>query len=125
MTIARFSTIPFAMGMTVGGTNMATLKGRRKAPAMKVSARVSRRPGLDAFISHASADSHTTKRLVRALAADSLTTWTDYSAMRFGKLLVPEIHEAIRDARLFVLLWSKSASKSRWVKMEILVAFHR
>jgi TIR domain len=78
-----------------------------------------------AFISHASADSQTTKRLVRALAADSLTTWTDYSAMRFGKLLVPEIHQAIRDARLFVLLWSKSASKSRWVKMEILVAFHR
>jgi len=85
----------------------------------------SSRPGLDAFISHASADSRTTKSLVRVLEADSLTTWADYSAMRFGKLLVPEIHNAIRDARLFVLLWSKSARKSRWVAMEILVAFHR
>jgi len=107
------------------GTKMPTLKTQRKAAGKELTARAGSRPGLDAFISHASVDSLITKRLVRALEADALTTWTDYSAMRFGKLLVPEIHKAIRDARLFVLLWSKSARKSRWVTTEILVAFHR
>jgi TIR domain-containing protein len=93
-------------------------------PAKKAAARAIARPTFDAFISHASADALSVKRLVRALEADSLTTWTDYSAVAFGKLLRPELHQAIRNSRVFVLLWSKGARRSRWVMMEIIVAFH-
>jgi hypothetical protein len=103
---------------------MPMLQAAKKTAANNAAARPGKRPAFDAFISHASADSLGVKRLVRALEADSLATWTDYSAMAFGKLLRPELHKAIRDSRVFVLLWSKSARRSRWVMMEIMVAFH-
>jgi hypothetical protein len=103
---------------------MATLNSLKKAAVKKVPARTGKRRAFDAFISHASIDSLNVRRLVRALEADSLTTWTDYSAVAFGKLLRPDLHQAIRDSRVFVLLWSKSARRSRWVMMEIIVAFH-
>jgi hypothetical protein len=37
---------------------------------------------------------------------------------------VSELHKAIEKSRAMVLLWSKSASRSRWVAAEILTAFH-
>ena len=101
---------------------MATRKSLN--PAKKASVRAVARPTFDAFISHASADALSVRRLVRALEADSLTTWTDYSAVAFGKLLRPELHQAIRNSRVFVLLWSEAARESRWVMMEVIVAFH-
>jgi hypothetical protein len=68
-------------------------------PAKKAAARAIARPTFDAFISHASADALGVKRLVRALEADSLTTWTDYSAVAFGKLLRPELQGCTRDRK--------------------------
>jgi len=78
----------------------------------------------DAFFSHASEDSRVAAGLVKYLEANSLTAWIDRSSMRFGSLLRNELHDAIRDSRTLVLVWSKAASKSRWVMAEILVAFH-
>jgi hypothetical protein len=78
----------------------------------------------DAFFSHASEDSRVAARLVKFLETNSLTSWIDRSSMRFGSLLRNELHDAIRDSRTLVLVWSKAASKSRWVMAEILVAFH-
>ena len=78
----------------------------------------------DAFFSHASEDSRVAARLVKFLETNSLTAWIDRSNVRFGSLLRNELHDAIRDSRTLVLVWSKAASKSRWVMAEILVAFH-
>jgi len=81
-------------------------------------------PSFDAFFSHASGDSAIASRLVKSLRAEALTAWIDLSNVRFGSLLRNELHDAIRNSRTLVLLWSKAASKSRWVMAEILVAFH-
>jgi len=78
----------------------------------------------DAFISHASQQTTAAKRLVRALQADAQTAWIDARNVGAGKLLRPELHDAIDSSRVFILLWSKAASKSRWVMAELFVAFH-
>jgi hypothetical protein len=41
-----------------------------------------------------------------------------------GVQLRPELHDAIRNSRAVVLVWSAPASRSRWVSAEILTAFH-
>jgi len=91
---------------------------------MRHAHRAKRRFAFDAFISHASQQSTIAKRLVRALEADSQSAWIDARNVGVGKLLRPELHDAISTSRLFVLLWSKAASRSRWVMAELFVAFH-
>ena len=78
----------------------------------------------DVFCSHASQNSRTAARLIQSVQADKLSAWLDRSNVRYGTLLRNELHDAIRDSRTLLLLWSKAASKSRWVMAEILVAFH-
>jgi hypothetical protein len=81
-------------------------------------------PTVDAFISHASEDSKVAAQWIQLLERDGLTAWIDRSNVRFGTLLRNELHDAIRESRALVLLWSKAALESRWVMAEILVAFH-
>jgi predicted dithiol-disulfide oxidoreductase (DUF899 family) len=45
--------------------------------------------------------------------------------MRLGVLLGDELRDAILDCRVFVLLWSERAAKSRWVNSEWLMALHQ
>lgn len=78
----------------------------------------------DAFFSHSSEDAKTANRLIQSVQGDGLTAWIDRSNIRFGGLLRNELHGAIRESRTLVLLWSKAASKSRWVMAEILSAYH-
>ena len=58
------------------------------------------------------------------MESDSQTAWIDARNVGVGKLLRQELHDAIASSRVFVLLWSKAASKSRWVMAELFVAFH-
>jgi hypothetical protein len=78
----------------------------------------------DAFISHASANADFAGSIVKSLEADGLTAWIDSSGVRFGSLLRNQIHEAISDCRVLVLLWSKAAAESRWVMAEIFTAVY-
>lgn len=86
---------------------------------------VKTRQTFDAFVSHASGDSKIAAVLVRSLSKSGLTAWIDRSNVGFGQLLRNELHTAIRDSRSLVLLWSKAASRSRWVMAEVFVAFHQ
>jgi len=79
---------------------------------------------LDAFLSHSSEDAALVKRLKLALEADRLAVWLDRTNIRPGFMLRDEIQAGIRDSRVLVLVWSKAASKTRWVAAEILTAFH-
>jgi hypothetical protein len=81
-------------------------------------------PTVDVFLSHASVDSRAATQVIQLVERDGLTGWIDRSNVRFGALLRNELHDAIRDSRVLVLLWSKAAFESRWVMAEILVAFH-
>jgi hypothetical protein len=77
---------------------------------------------MDAFVSHSSAQVAIAKRIERALKG--LDVWLDASDIHAGRLLRDQLTDAIRDAKTFVLVWSKEAAKSRWVCAELLTAFH-
>lgn len=80
--------------------------------------------GMDSFISHASSDHAMATRLERALRKRGLAIWLDDAAIMAGVLLSAELQDSIRAARTMLLLWSRAASRSRWVNMEWLTAFH-
>jgi len=81
-------------------------------------------PHWDTFISHSSADKAKVRRLIALLRARRLSPWIDEAGVQFGGLLRDGLQVAIRDSKTFVLVWSKAASKSRWVIAELLTAFH-
>ncbi len=79
---------------------------------------------MDAFISHSSEDAEIAEKVQQILGDADLTLWLDHSALRFGVLLRDELMAAIRGSHVVILLWSKAASKSRWVASEFLSAYH-
>ena len=79
---------------------------------------------MDAFISHSSKNRAVATRLETALEAQGLRVWLDDSEIRLGVLLREELQTSIQRCRMLVLLWSKSASESRWINAEWLMAFH-
>jgi hypothetical protein len=76
------------------------------------------------FISHSSATAAAAARIEQAFAAAGFEAWLDNSDLGLGVQLRPELHDAIRNSRAIVLVWSEPASRSRWVSAEILTAFH-
>ncbi len=80
---------------------------------------------MDVFISHASKDAALATRIEHHLEENGLKVWLDHSEIRLGVLLRKELEAAIKDSRALILLWSKAAAKSRWVKAEVLTGFHR
>ena len=80
---------------------------------------------MDAFISHSSKNRARAGRLESALEANGLEVWLDDSEIRLGVLLGEELQSSIRACRVFVLLWSRAASRSRWVNSEWLMALHQ
>jgi hypothetical protein len=79
---------------------------------------------MDAFISHASKDAALAARMEKLLENKGLAVWLDHSEIRLGVLLRKELLTAIKKSRVLILLWSTSASKSRWVAAEVLSAYH-
>ena len=80
---------------------------------------------MDVFISHASKDAALAMRIENSLEENGLTVWLDHSEIRLGVLLRKELETAIKGSRVLILMWSKTAAQSRWVKAEMLTAFHR
>jgi hypothetical protein len=81
-------------------------------------------PHWDTFISHASGDKAKVRRLIALLKARDLDPWIDEAGVQFGGLLRDGLQDAIEASKTFVLIWSRAASKSRWVICELLTAFH-
>jgi hypothetical protein len=76
------------------------------------------------FISHSSASAAEAARIEQAFTTAGFDAWLDNSDLGVGVQLRPELHDAIRNSRAVVLVWSAPASRSRWVSAEILTAFH-
>src|SRR5436309_3385974 len=81
------------------------------------------RQACDVFISHSSADARLAVQLDAILRKARLSVWLDRSDIRVGTLLRDELHANIKASRRVLLLWSKAASASRWVAVELLTAF--
>jgi len=79
---------------------------------------------MDAFISHSSADRSVASKIEKALEAAGLRVWLDDSEIRLGALLGKELQDSIRASRVLLLLWSRHAASSRWIKSEWLTALH-
>lgn len=78
----------------------------------------------DTFISHASIDKARVRQLMARLKSSRLKPWVDETGVQYGGLLRDGLQDAIQASKTFVLVWSKTASKSRWVIAELLTAFH-
>jgi hypothetical protein len=71
------------------------------------------------FISHATADKSFVDRLVADLAAHSIPVWYDKLDLRIGESVPGKISEGLAGAKHFLIVLSKSAVKSAWVREEL------
>jgi hypothetical protein len=76
----------------------------------------------DIFISYANADRPVARRLAEALEAHGWSVWWDHRSLRGGQHFDRVIEEAIRDAEVVVVVWSKASVKSEWVQDEATLA---
>src|SRR3954467_8946667 len=72
----------------------------------------------DIFISYATVDRPFARRLADALEAHGWSVWWDHRSLRGGQHFDRVIEEAIRDARVVVVIWSKVSVESGWVRDE-------
>ncbi len=70
------------------------------------------------FISHSWEDKPLVRRLENELQAAGAEVWVDHEGIRGGDNLPERISEALEWCNTLVLVWTKAASQSRWVKLE-------
>ena len=81
------------------------------------------RLNVEVFVSHTSADDAFGRKLVAALRAAGADVWYDEHEMPGTTTLMDELGRQIRRRRFFVLILSRSALASTWVKREAAIAF--
>jgi tetratricopeptide (TPR) repeat protein len=74
-----------------------------------------------AFLSHSSVNKAIVIGVHKELEAES--TWLDRAEIEWGDLFLEKIADGVKAATDFVLFWSKAASTSEWVRLEINMAF--
>jgi TIR domain/Tetratricopeptide repeat len=70
------------------------------------------------FCSYSSLDRAEMLKRAQGLRATGLQTFIDVLTLRPGDIWNPKIFEAIEESDLFVVIWSKNARDSKWVKKE-------
>lgn len=76
------------------------------------------------FVSYDHDDGKIADRIKQDLIKNGIAVWIDEGELHAGHPLIARIQEAIKNAANFVLLWSKRASRSRWVNAEWNAAWH-
>src|SRR3954469_16887939 len=76
----------------------------------------------DIFISYATVDRLVVDRLVDALKACGWSVWWDHRSLRGGQRFDRIIEEAIRSARVVIVIWSKISVEREWVLDEATLA---
>src|ERR1044071_2562258 len=71
------------------------------------------------FISHSHADRDTAGMLDRLRAKHGAKTFLDQDQIDAGDALPARITDGIQSSQLFLLLWSRGASRSAWVQKEL------
>lgn len=75
------------------------------------------------FLSYSSHDSHIVTEVWERLGPQ--ITWLDRVNIDLGDIILEKIARGIEEATDFVLFWSKSASQSQWVRIELHMGFLR
>jgi len=68
------------------------------------------------FISHSSKNEKVAGRLCDDLRRKKIEVWLDRDQLHSGDPLIDDLQAAITESTYFLLLWSKPASESRYVK---------
>jgi len=76
----------------------------------------------DFFISHSSATKDLARVIYYTAISNNLSPWYDESLLQIGDVLRVEIERGITSSASYVLLHSKRASQSPWVKLEMQLA---
>ena len=71
------------------------------------------------FISHNSHDKFVAREMSLFLAAENVDVWFDEWKIHLGDSITGKINEGLNDQTHLILLWSKYANGSKWVKREI------
>lgn len=77
----------------------------------------------DLFICHSSDDHPFVNWLSTELGKKGIKTWTDEGKILVGDSLIGKIEEGISKTKYFGVIISKNSVKSRWVKIELEMAF--
>jgi hypothetical protein len=72
----------------------------------------------EVFISYTRADEGWARKLEESLAKSGLKVFRDLTRLNAGDEWEPALRDAIVDSQSLVVLWSKEASKSKWVARE-------
>src|SRR3954452_8438255 len=77
----------------------------------------------DVFISYARSDTLIAEALARNLRRIGVSTSSDEQYIPFAKNLEQRMRKVLDSATLVIVIWSKAASKSSWVRREVELAF--
>jgi TolB-like protein len=75
----------------------------------------------DIFLSYSHDDEQTAKRFAESFEREGLSVWWD-ATIRSGEAFDAAIENALKGAKAVVVLWSKAAVQSRWVRSEATLA---
>jgi len=79
----------------------------------------------DIFISYSRDDSKFVEALILALIENGWSVWSDKSAVAEGRPFDTQLENAILEAGVTLVIWSRSSVKSRWVRAEAYFALGR
>lgn len=77
------------------------------------------------FVSYNSADKFVAREIAMFLAAEGIDVWFDEWRVSPGDSIIREIQKGLESCSAFVLVWSKNAAKSNWVRKEVESALAR
>lgn len=100
-----------------------TEKLRYIDPEPRIPKKIERNP-YQIFISHAHQDNKFAKRLATDLQKKGWQTWMAPDDIRPGEKWVEAINRGLAESSIFILILTKEAVNSRWVRSETDVAIH-
>lgn len=77
------------------------------------------------FLSHSSSDRPIVERVAAELRGMSLESWLYEQNIQFGDDIPQKLNDGLAKANYFLIFWSASAAKSRWIQSEMNSAFVR
>ncbi len=80
---------------------------------------------LSVFVSHNQRDKNTAREIALFLAAEGINVWFDEWKIPAGRSITASVSDALETTTHLILLWSKNARKSNWVRRELFAAASR
>ncbi|MCJ7482894.1 MAG: toll/interleukin-1 receptor domain-containing protein [Thermodesulfovibrionales bacterium] len=71
------------------------------------------------FISHNKRDRDTARNLALSLVAENLSIWYDEWEITAGDSIIAQINAGLASCTHFLIIWSRNAAKSHWVRREL------